>query len=199
MLRGSARRRPWSARSAKKDRKTKITALRRAITEAETKRKNLVRNLELTDVDQDFVRDVNERRAELQGEIETLKAQLTTAEDEVQQASNPGLLDFLPVTPVELTDLPDELSRKLFEALRLEIHYDYVSRSATCRVTLLGDTIEAVSKTTQEAVVIPFQKQKGPTMEDLHGGTVCVVPPAGFEPALPPPEGGALSPELRGP
>src|SRR6266540_5349539 len=26
----------------------------------------------------------------------------------------------------------------------------------------------------------------------------CDVPPAGFEPALPPPEGGALSPELRG-
>src|SRR5918997_6410338 len=25
-----------------------------------------------------------------------------------------------------------------------------------------------------------------------------MVPPAGFEPALPPPEGGALSPELRG-
>ena len=25
------------------------------------------------------------------------------------------------------------------------------------------------------------------------------APPAGFEPALPPPEGGALSPELRGP
>ena len=25
-----------------------------------------------------------------------------------------------------------------------------------------------------------------------------VVPPAGFEPAHPPPEGGALSPELRG-
>ncbi len=185
--------------NAKKDRKTKITALRRAITEAETKRKNLVRNLELTDVDQDFVRDVNERRAELQGEIEGLRAQLAKAEDEVQQASNPGLVDFLPVTQVELTELPDELSRKLFEALRLEIHYDYVSRSATCRVTLLGDTIEAVSKTTQEAVVIPFPKQKGPTMDDLHGGTVCVVPPAGFEPALPPPEGGALSPELRGP
>src|SRR5699024_3939442 len=26
-----------------------------------------------------------------------------------------------------------------------------------------------------------------------------VAPPAGFEPALPPPDGGALSPELRGP
>ena len=29
-------------------------------------------------------------------------------------------------------------------------------------------------------------------------GMVCVAPPAGFEPAHPPPEGGALSPELRG-
>ncbi len=29
-------------------------------------------------------------------------------------------------------------------------------------------------------------------------GTCSVVPPAGFEPAHPPPEGGALSPELRG-
>ena len=27
---------------------------------------------------------------------------------------------------------------------------------------------------------------------------ICEVPPAGFEPAPPPPEGGALSPELRG-
>jgi hypothetical protein len=27
---------------------------------------------------------------------------------------------------------------------------------------------------------------------------VCVAPPAGFEPAHPPPEGGALSPELWG-
>src|SRR5256885_4355746 len=31
------------------------------------------------------------------------------------------------------------------------------------------------------------------------GAQFCDVPPAGFEPALPPPEGGALSPELRGP
>src|SRR6476620_7454640 len=29
-------------------------------------------------------------------------------------------------------------------------------------------------------------------------GICSVVPPTGFEPALPPPEGGALSPELRG-
>src|SRR5918998_1438038 len=35
--------------------------------------------------------------------------------------------------------------------------------------------------------------QKSPGDQAFHG-----VPPAGFEPAHPPPEGGALSPELRG-
>ena len=35
------------------------------------------------------------------------------------------------------------------------------------------------------------------TLSDMCRSTL--VPPAGFEPALPPPEGGALSPELRGP
>jgi hypothetical protein len=35
--------------------------------------------------------------------------------------------------------------------------------------------------------------------DNAGSGPILVVPPAGFEPALPPPEGGALSPELRGP
>jgi hypothetical protein len=96
------------------------------------------------------------------------------------------LLDYLPITPIDLVELPDELSRRLFEALRLEILYDYTTRTATCRVTLLGDTINAVSHTTQEAVVIPLHKQKGPAMEkqlELLSGNVCEVPPAGLEPA----------------
>jgi integrase len=38
------------------------------------------------------------------------------------------------------------------------------------------------------------EKPGGPQMQAFR-----LVPPAGFEPALPPPEGGALSPELRGP
>ena len=32
----------------------------------------------------------------------------------------------------------------------------------------------------------------------LHAGQIDAVPPAGFEPAHPAPEAGALSPELRG-
>ena len=94
-----------------------------------------------------------------------MEQQLAQAEDEVQYAPNPALLDYLPVTAIDLADMPDELSRRLFEALRLEIHYDYNTRTATCRVALLGDTIKIVVGTSRNAVVIPFPKQKGPVME----------------------------------
>jgi hypothetical protein len=36
-----------------------------------------------------------------------LERQLAEAEDEVQRASNPTLLDYLPVAPVDLAELPD--------------------------------------------------------------------------------------------
>jgi site-specific DNA recombinase len=166
--------------NAQRDRRTMIAALRRSIADAEAKSKRLVRSLEVTDdVDQEFIRDINERRAELRSQRETLERQLVEAEDEVRRAPNPALLDYLPVTAVDLAEMPDELSRRLFEALRLEIRYDYPTRIATCRVTLLGDTIGVVANTSREAVVIPFPKQKGPAMEtqrDYSNGTVCVQP-----------------------
>jgi hypothetical protein len=203
--------------NAKRDRRDKIAALRRSIADMAAKGKRLVRSLEVTDdVDEEFIRDLNERRAELKSQREALERQLVEVEDEARRAPNPTLLDYLPVSPVDLAEMPDELSRRLFEALRLEIRYDHNTRTATCRVTLLGDTVRVVANTSREAVVIPFPKQKGPAMEKqgdysdetvgaqphvrgatvgvapLTGcqrravglsGTVCVVPPAGLEPA----------------
>jgi site-specific DNA recombinase len=63
------------------------------------------------------------------------------------------LIDYLPVNAVDLAALPDELSRRLFEALRLEISYDCRTRPATCRVTLVGETIDAVARASRDAVV----------------------------------------------
>src|SRR6476661_11235132 len=48
----------------------------------------------------------------------------------------------------------------------------------------------------------PFHESASNLVQTVTLSDTCrssVVPPAGFEPALPPPEGGALSPELRGP
>lgn len=58
----------------------------------------------------------------------------------MRQAFNPGLLDYVPVTP-----------------------------------------IEAVSQATQEAVVIPWPKHKGPAVDELHGGTFVQWPRQGTQ------------------
>ena len=48
--------------------------------------------------------------------------------------------------------MPDEVSRRLFEALRLQIRYDFTTHIATCTITLTGDTIDAVARTSQETI-----------------------------------------------
>ena len=187
----------------RREREQRIASLRQAISDSETKSKRLLRNMELVDEpDQDFIRDLNERRAELRAERENLKEQLAALEDEAHQAPNPDLLSRLPVTPIDLAVLPDDLSRRLFEALRLEIHYDATINEALCRITLTADTIEAVSRTTRETTVSPLRRKS--TASHDHGGkekqmngrtdhaTICMVPPAGFEPAHTAPEASFL-------
>jgi Recombinase len=64
---------------------SKAEALRRAIAIADTdaKSRRLIRNLELTDdLDQDFIRDVKERRAELRAHRTGLERQLAAAEEQ---------------------------------------------------------------------------------------------------------------------
>ena len=51
--------------------------------------------------------------------------------------------------------MPDEVSHRLFEALRLQIHYDFTTHIATCKITLTGDTIDAVARTSQETITAP--------------------------------------------
>ena len=101
-----------ASEAARHERASRISALRRSITETETKSKRLIRNLELTDgIDQDFIRDINERRAELRARRDELQRKLAAAEDQAHRAPNPALLGQLPVTPVDLASMPDEISR----------------------------------------------------------------------------------------
>jgi hypothetical protein len=44
----------------------------------------------------------------------------------------------------------DAISRRLFEALRLEIRYDHTAYMATCEITLTRETIGTVARTSQE-------------------------------------------------
>jgi hypothetical protein len=44
----------------------------------------------------------------------------------------------------------DAISRRLFEALRLEIRYDQTAYMANCEITLTGETIGIIARTSQE-------------------------------------------------
>ncbi len=192
-----------------KEREERIGALRRAIADTEARSRRLIRNVEVLDEpDEEFIQDINRRRVELRAEREALQQQLDEVEEQVHAAPNPGLLGHLPVTPIDLAQMPDDISRRLFEALRLEIRYDGRTNEAVCTITLSGETIDAVSRTAHEAAIVPMGSIEGDRMKhhakeeeidhDLSPATFCVVPPAGFEPAHTAPEAVALSPELRG-
>lgn len=76
--------------------------------------------------------------------------------------------------------LADTVACELCEAFRISIAYDRDGKRARFTAEIAADTIGHLN-----TVVTPHVQ-------------ICDVPPAGFEPAPPPPEGGALSPELRG-
>ena len=80
--------------------------------------------------------------------------------------------------------MPDEVSRRLFEALRLQIRYDFTTHIATCTITLTGDTIDAVARTSQETIADgPAEHATGNHQADggraalsPHGDGLCCAP-----------------------
>jgi hypothetical protein len=177
-----------------RERRRRMAALRRAIADAEARRRRLALNLGLVDdPDPDLIRDVNQGRADLQVERDRLQLQLAALEGEADQEPDPALLDQLPVGALDLQQLPDALSRRLFDALRLEICYDRAAHRATCRITLTGRTVQATAMATGQIVTLPqpattavrkdHTAEEEPEMRPDETPTTarfCVVPPTRF-------------------
>jgi site-specific DNA recombinase len=169
--------------AAAREREQQVAGLRRAITDIDVKIKRTIHNFELVDdPDEDFVRDINERRAELRTQRDRLATQLAEVEQRILAAPNPDLLDALPVMKIEVEQLPADLARALFEALRLEIRYDRDTHTATCRITLTGSTINAASRTAHDAAVISLDDARQCREQRKHDETAeQEVPPTDDE------------------
>jgi site-specific DNA recombinase len=179
--------------TAQQERGQQAAALRRSITDTETKIKRTVRNLELiADPDPDLIRDINERRAELRAQKQHYETQLADLEARILHTPNPDLIDALPITEIQIDQLPEDLARSLFEALRLEIHYNKHTNTATARITLTGQTITTARHATHNATVTPLRHKQdrdehkdqnndqSGVASDGHPGPILVVPPAGL-------------------
>jgi site-specific DNA recombinase len=173
--------------TSRRDHATHVKALQSSIADTKIKSKNLLRSIEVADNSdlqkfQEFVREVNERRAELKAECADYEQRLAEAEDEARQAPNPDLLHHLPIGPVDLTDLPDKLTRRLFEALRLEIRYNHNTHTATYRVTLIGDALDTISQTAHQTNIISCKTPTSVTTSENDSAERT-------NPALPPVDG----------
>ena len=184
--------------TAQTERAARLTAIQQQISDRENRRRKLMRSLEIADeVDDEFVRDIQSRIAEVRAEKRALQEQLKAVEKTVSEQENPNLLDTLPFGEIDVSKLPEELQRRLYDVFRLEIHYDFETRSVKVSATVFFEALGIARNLADQAIRISSGKETTGLVEDSTG-PVCSVPPVGFEPTHPPPEGGALSPELRG-
>jgi site-specific DNA recombinase len=147
-------------------------------------------NLEADDITPAARRQVTTRIGELETDITKRQATAEALRDELDQLppdidQTTEALARLPQLAEHLADMPQPALRRLYDALDLQIRYQPTERILDVQITLT-DAIADISP------LAPPDHRMGPASQ------VCSVPPAGFEPAPPPPEGGALSPELRG-
>ena len=138
-------------------------------------------------------RRVAERVAQLEAAADDRRATLArlrveAAADEPTFDDVEAVLASMPVSGSDLRSLPQPELRMLFDSLNLAVTFHHETRKADIQVTLWrGQPNGADADTTD-------RPPPGRIREE-----VWIAPSVGFEPTHPPPEGGALSPELRGP
>ncbi len=181
---------------AQREREQRIDALRREINDTARMIKNVVRSFALFDKPtKELVGEINDERNELHERKSQLEAQLAQIEEEHQQATNPDLLDALPMGEVRVEELPEDVARRLFEALRLELRYQKGTNQIKCTATLIGPAVSAAQHAARDAIVLPLDRSKRidqrkhekgeDVMSDISPVPILVVPSAGFEPATP--------------
>jgi hypothetical protein len=82
----------------------------------------------------------------------TVSAQLAqlAATPDVPTGGDPGLLDALPVLPIDLARVPEGLQRRLFDAFQLDVTYDRSREELTLRVTIPAHGVDALVSLTRE-------------------------------------------------
>jgi DNA invertase Pin-like site-specific DNA recombinase len=127
------------------------TALQAQIDDLSTRQDRLIAELEDTDATDRAFRDRLRRRFDT---LETERAGKTTQLHDLEHAKKTqptqdvDLLDALPILEgITITQAPEPIQRKLFDALQLQIHFDRPDQ-ARFRLVLTDDIVDALANTT---------------------------------------------------
>jgi site-specific DNA recombinase len=158
------------------------------IAELKRRRDNLLRELQtyqaIGDEDVDSARrnSLREQFAANVTQERFLAARLTEIVQRQQEVAGPDLtlFDALPQTAIDLTQLPEDDQRELYNAFGLEIRYNALRREVTLRVSLDGETAPLLSANINRTIQGSHQrdepKTETPGPEALAsgpGGRVC--------------------------
>jgi site-specific DNA recombinase len=84
-----------------------------------------------------------------------------------EQASAPadlGLLDWLPQGHIDLSSLPDDQQRRIYDAFHLELRYNALTREVSIRVSITGETAPVLAATI-ESILGESSKADAPVSE----------------------------------
>ncbi|MGW1625977.1 hypothetical protein [Streptomyces sp. NPDC002172] len=93
-------------------------------------------------------------------------AHLQSPKQVAQPADSAALLDALPHLDVDLTLVPEEIQRRLYNAFGLEVRYSRPREELTLRVTIPGHLLDGLVSVTRE--LDPWNKKSGPCTEVLE-------------------------------
>lgn len=128
------------------------------------------------DYEREFRDGIRKEHALLGAQCKALSEQLTRLEipEAVAKSDNAALLDALPYLNIDITLLPEEKQRELYEAFGLEVRYSRPGEQLTLRVTIPGHVVDALASITRGLDV--GNKKSGARTEVLapdHGTRVA--------------------------
>ncbi|WP_424923726.1 recombinase family protein [Actinomadura darangshiensis] len=157
----------------------RLVAVERQIAELKRRKERVLDSLEAADDPTPvFVNSINERTTRIGADLEAKQTALRELRDATPVAPCPELLDQCPTGTVDFDLLPEPVLRRLLDAFAVQMCHDKQSNQVDVQVTITPETAD----TQMRAANVAIMGDDGAA--DL--AAMRVVPPTGFEPALPP-------------
>jgi site-specific DNA recombinase len=156
------------------ERKAVVTAL----TDVDARRSKLIQALELAEeMDSELVASVSERQRQLSTDRKDLTARLDQLEQEIANLPDPGVVDLLPMIDLDITQVPDDLVRRLLQAFRIELSYDPTSRHLTCSARISRELVPTLRELLAEERFAPKNEKYTPHTDSVR---VCDMTRPGY-------------------
>jgi site-specific DNA recombinase len=151
-----------------------LLALRVHLAKLDRAQQNLLAQLETNEpsgderIDAEWRTSLQKRFATISTERRDVAARITELGSMVKplaaaRVDKAALLEILPITGDDLTPLPEDVKRQLYDAFHLQIRYNRTHHRITIRVTISASTIHTLADTIAAATTVKSAPADCPT------------------------------------